>query len=797
MATSVSGRVLISSSGALLLCLFLSPRFIVFLRNRAFGQNIREEGPEGHKHKAGTPTMGGIIIVVAFSVPFLCLSTRSWPAMGVFATTIACAALGFADDYMGIVRKRSLGLRARTKLIATILISVGFWWIATQKAHVSSSVELRPFDVHIDFGPFFVVLIYVVVAGTTSGVDLADGLDGLAAGCVAIAMLAYIGITFVSPPGCRRRARPRADRGLPRRRLHRLPLVQRLPGVVFMGDTGSLALGGALAGLAIMTNTGLLLVHRRDLRDRGAVGPDPGVLVPRVPQARLQDGAAPPPLRARGLVGDEDHAPLLDRRRRLRSDRIHAVPVSASRPSPSADGHRPRPPLPAGPFLVLGLARSGRRAALALRARGEEVIGCDAGATPELDAVAGRLRAAGVEVHLDASGEALAARVQTLIKSPGVPARAPGVLAARRAGVTVIGELELAWRLLDNAFVAVTGTNGKTTTTEWIGHIHRAAGAPVAVAGNVGTALSGLVGELARDATVICEASSFQLEDAVAFAPEVAVLLNVTPDHLDRHGSLEAYEAAKLRIFANQGPEDVAVLPDDLDVPVGGRARQLRFGDRAAAGGPAHMCAALRLGGGALRWDGRELLGVEELPLPGAHNLQNAMAAATACLARGLEPEAVAAGLRSFRGVAHRLELIDERGGVRYVNDSKATNVASTIVALRSYAGGVHLIAGGRGKSQDFSPLAPLVRERCAAVYLIGEDGPRIGAALRDAGAPLHDAGTLAAAVGEAAARARPGDVVLLSPACASFDQFRDFEERGEQFRRLVLGGGETPEGAA
>jgi UDP-N-acetylmuramoylalanine--D-glutamate ligase len=438
---------------------------------------------------------------------------------------------------------------------------------------------------------------------------------------------------------------------------------------------------------------------------------------------------------------------------------------------------------------VLGLARSGEAAALTLRARGEEVIGCDAGATAELAAAAGRLRAAGVEVHLDASGEALAARVQTLIKSPGVPGSAAAVQAARARGVTVIGELELAWRLLGNPFVAVTGTNGKTTTTEWIGHIHRTAGLPVAVAGNVGTALSGLVGELGPEATVICEASSFQLEDSEAFAPEVAVLLNITPDHLDRHGTFEAYRAAKLRIFANQRPEDVAVLPDDLDVAVGGAARQLRFGARAAAG--------LRLGGGGLHWDGRELLPTDQLPLPGEHNLQNAMAAASACLARGLDPEAVATGLRSFRGVAHRLELVAERGGVRFVNDSKATNVASTIVALRSYARGVHLIAGGRGKSQDFTPLAPLVAERCAGVYLIGEDGPKIGAALSAAGVALHDAGTLAAALAAAVARATAGEVVLLSPACASFDQFRDFEDRGEQFRRLVLGGDLTRTGAA
>jgi len=256
LATSVSGRVLISSSGALLLCLFLSPRFIDFLRHRSLGQNIREEGPEGHKHKAGTPTMGGIIIMIAFAIPFLCLSTRSWPSMGVFGTTIACALLGFADDYTKIVRRRSLGLRARTKLIVTIAISVGLWWIATQKAGVPSSVQLRPFHFHVDLGPFFIVLVYLVVAGTTSGVNLTDGLDGLAAGCVAIALLAYIGITFVSSNE------------------HDLELVagclsgacigflwfNSFPASVFMGDTGSLALGGARAARAVMTQTELLLV---------------------------------------------------------------------------------------------------------------------------------------------------------------------------------------------------------------------------------------------------------------------------------------------------------------------------------------------------------------------------------------------------------------------------------------------------------------------------------------------------------------------------------------------------------
>jgi phospho-N-acetylmuramoyl-pentapeptide-transferase len=260
MTGSESARVLIASSAALLLCLFLSPKFIDFLRARSLGQNIREEGPEGHKTKAGTPTMGGIIIVVAFAIPFLALSTRDWRSMGVFGAIIACAVLGFADDYKGIVNRRSLGLRARTKLIVTVAISVGLWWVATHAAPVpqrlSNSISLRPFEARLDLGPLYPLFIYLVVAGTTSAVNLTDGLDGLAAGCAAIALLAYIGITFVT----------RGD--------HDLELIagclcgasigflwfNSFPASIFMGDTGSLALGGGIAGLAVMTDTGILLL---------------------------------------------------------------------------------------------------------------------------------------------------------------------------------------------------------------------------------------------------------------------------------------------------------------------------------------------------------------------------------------------------------------------------------------------------------------------------------------------------------------------------------------------------------
>jgi UDP-N-acetylmuramoylalanine--D-glutamate ligase len=343
----------------------------------------------------------------------------------------------------------------------------------------------------------------------------------------------------------------------------------------------------------------------------------------------------------------------------------------------------------------------------------------------------------------------------------------------------VWGELELAWRLLSNEFIAVTGTNGKTTTTEWIGHVHREAGAAVAVAGNVGTALSSLIGAIPAETTIVCEASSFQLEDTHAFAPEAAVLLNLAPDHLDRHPSYEDYVAAKLRIFANQGNHDLAIAPAELDVEdLGGCARRVTFGTAASS--------ELSERSGFLWWDEQPVLATEEIALPGAHNRENAMAVAATCLARGVPADAVAAGLRTFAGVPHRLERVAVNRGVAYVNDSKATNVASTLVALASFPGGIHLIAGGLGKQQDFSALAGPVAKRCRAVYLIGEAAGELEQALAPAGVSLVQAGDLEHAVAAARTRARAGDVILLSPACASYDQYDNFEQRGDEFRALV-----------
>jgi UDP-N-acetylmuramoylalanine--D-glutamate ligase len=426
---------------------------------------------------------------------------------------------------------------------------------------------------------------------------------------------------------------------------------------------------------------------------------------------------------------------------------------------------------------VVGLARSGVAAGLALAARGATVLGTDRerGRGEEL-------AAAGAEIVAD--GVAALDRAGCVVKSPGVPAQEPVIARARARGVPVIGELELAWRLLPNEFVAVTGTNGKTTTVELIGAIHRAAGLPVVVAGNVGVALSRFAsappygdGPLDPATVVACEVSSFQLEDALELAPRAAVLLNIAPDHLDRHGDMASYVAAKLALFARQGPGDLAVLAADELLELPGRAARLRVGAAADAD--------LRSDGEWLWWRGERLIAAAAIRLRGAHNRANAMAAAAVALGRGIAPPAVVEALATFPGVAHRLEDVGEVGGVLYVNDSKATNVASALVALRCFEpGSVHLIVGGQGKDQDFAPLREEAAACARAVYLIGEDAPSIARAL--AGLEPVRCGTLARAVEAARGAARPGEVVLLSPACASFDQFRDFEARGDEFRRLA-----------
>jgi UDP-N-acetylmuramoylalanine--D-glutamate ligase len=371
-----------------------------------------------------------------------------------------------------------------------------------------------------------------------------------------------------------------------------------------------------------------------------------------------------------------------------------------------------------------------------------------------------RLAEAGVEVHLGTEEEGLLDDVELLIKSPGVPGESPLTAAARTRGIPIWSEVELGFRLLRNPFVGITGTNGKTTTSELLGAMFRAAGRPVAVAGNVGRPLTSLDGALEKDAWIVCELSSFQLEDVHRLRPRVAVLINLEPDHLDRHGSYDAYRDAKLRIFENQTEADVAIVPRGFQAVPGGADR--------------------------IEFRADDPLPAEPL-IPGEHNRENAAAATAAARAAGLDEDAIAEALRTFPGVEHRLELIGELDGVRFVNDSKATNTAAARRGIAAYAGQpLRLILGGSLKGESFDELAEELPASVRSIDLIGEATEDLAASLARAGRTFRRSGDLATAVGAAAGDAEPGDVVLLSPACASYDQFRDFEERGETFRRLV-----------
>jgi UDP-N-acetylmuramoylalanine--D-glutamate ligase len=405
--------------------------------------------------------------------------------------------------------------------------------------------------------------------------------------------------------------------------------------------------------------------------------------------------------------------------------------------------------------LVVGLARSGKAAAETLAAHGAAVVGYDQDEALDV----GRLRELGVEVHLGAEEETLLQGTDLVVKSPGVPGETSLVTRARERAIPVWSEIELGARLLPNPLLGVTGTNGKTTTSELLGAMFRAADWPVEVAGNVGRPLTSLVGRASPECWVVCELSSFQLEDVHRLRPSIAVLLNLEPDHLDRHESFERYASAKLRVFENQTREEVAVLPRGFQ-PVPGGARRVEF----ASDDPLPA----------------------EPRIPGSHNRENAAAATAAARAAGLEEAAIARALRTFPGVPHRIELVRELHGVRYVNDSKATNVAAARRALASFAGSrLHVILGGLGKAEPYEPLAAAFGPADRA-YLVGDAAPEIAEALEAAAVPFVRSGDLETALSDASDAARAGDVVLLSPSCASFDQFESFEARGDTFRRFV-----------
>jgi UDP-N-acetylmuramoylalanine--D-glutamate ligase len=479
--------------------------------------------------------------------------------------------------------------------------------------------------------------------------------------------------------------------------------------------------------------------------------------------------------------------------------------VKAKMRGQESQDKNPKPPveLAGRRVLVIGLARTGLATAQFCAARGAQVTVVEqmpegAAAAVAHDFAHGladdarNLRARGVSVQCGGNFPELFAAADLIIPSPGVPANLPELVQARAAGITVWSEIELACRFLRGRLFAITGSNGKTTTVSLLGHILRHARLPAFVGGNIGTPLISQVDQSSDSTITVAEVSTFQLELTESFRPDVAVLLNITPDHLDRHGSFEEYACLKRRIFANQRESDEAILnADDPEVsgrvPKGPRigwfSRQRRFVSDSSRGAYVHD------GGFFLRDDGMEMpvMSCGEVPLPGAHNLENVLAASFAAHLAGVPPEVIAAGIRGFTAVEHRLEFVAEIGGVRFYNDSKATNVDAALKALESFAQPVHIILGGKDKGGDFTALREPLRRHARRALLIGDAAEKIAAQIAGA-VPVELAGTLAGAVATAAVGARPGEIILLAPACASFDRFQNFEHRGRVFKQLVAG---------
>jgi len=438
--------------------------------------------------------------------------------------------------------------------------------------------------------------------------------------------------------------------------------------------------------------------------------------------------------------------------------------------------------------LVIGLGRSGIAAGSLAASRGARVLAVDRRQAGELSDEALRLPESGIEIRTGDHPASLAEGIDLAVLSPGVPVDIPLVAACRAGNIPIWGEVEFASRYCTGRIIGITGSNGKSTTTTMTGSVLRAAGLPGGTGGNLDVPLSELLAEDRPDAVHALELSSFQLETTDLFHPEVAVLLNLTPDHLDRYDTIDDYAEAKARIFDAQTGEEHAILnaddPETSRFAPRVRCCNWRFSTRSELTRGAFLQDGIMI----LRTDAGEevVLHADTLPVPGEHNTANALAAALACRLCGCSIQAISEGLRSFRPLAHRLEFIGEVKEVAFYNDSKATNLDSTVQAVGSFEPGtVHLILGGKDKGGDWASLRDLVERYSRSVLLVGEAAPAIGNAL-DGVVELHECVSVSRAVRTGFEQARKGDVVLLSPACASFDQYRNFEERGEDFRRAV-----------
>ncbi len=442
--------------------------------------------------------------------------------------------------------------------------------------------------------------------------------------------------------------------------------------------------------------------------------------------------------------------------------------------------------------LVVGLGKSGLAAALFLRHRGAQVTVSDIRSAEALAKDIPALLDEGINVEAGGHGLLTFRRQDLIVVSPGVPLDTPELAQVRSFGLPVIGELELAARFLKGKMLAITGSNGKTTTTALVGEILKASGVPTLVGGNIGVPVVALIEESTDDTWSVLEVSSFQLETTQRFHPAIAVILNITPDHLDRHGTFENYALAKERIFAAQQEGDFVVLNADNARAAAAASRSVARVFWFSLEHPVEQGAWIEGGQVVYRASPdspiEHVLPLSSIPLKGEHNVENVMAAVCAARLAGAPLEKVRSAIENFKAVEHRLEYVATLNGVEFYNDSKATNVDATAKAIAAFASGVHLILGGKDKNSDYTELAELLRSRVRAVYTIGSAAAKIESQLRGI-VPIHSCETLEKAVTTAAAAAHPGEVVLLAPACSSFDQFESYEHRGRVFKELVHDG--------
>ena len=808
----ISFRAAGATVTALLLSFLVGPVVIARLRARKVGQVIRAEGPVSHQSKRGTPTMGGLIIILATVVPTLLWAplTNRFVVVAMLST-LWMGCIGFLDDYLKIVQGKSRGLVARWKLVGQVSFGLLLGLFLTfypvvPTDTIPATATTLPFFKYlvVNFAPWlYVAFVTLVITGTSNAVNLTDGLDGLAAGLAGIAAAAfatfaylfgrvdvtgYLNLFYLPGAG-------ELDRLL--RGAHgsddRVSVVQRASGSGVhgrhreprdrrcAGNRGHPSQGGVPSSR-----------HRRHLRRRGGVGAAadrdvqvaqayPGTRVRRRPP-RLPHGPASPSLRKTRLGRDHRRDPVLYPWPLLRAHRALHAEGSLTVTTPIALFEEWR--RTGREVAVVGLGKSGVAATRLLRSHGLPVYASDTGTGARFEEWSAGLRSMGADVDLGRHDLARIAGGAAVVVSPGVPPDVPPLQTAREASVPVYAEVDIGFVALDGTrCIGITGTNGKTTTTSLITHLLVSGGIAAESAGNIGRPLSDVALAESPPKWLALELSSFQLHDAPHLRPAIGVLTNLAPNHLDRYATLEEYYGDKAQLFRNADSDSVWVSNAD-DAAVAAMAGP-------AAGSHLRFSIAGRADGWFDRANGRLMLGDDmllsrpELPLLGDHNVANALAASLVARRVGCPLDRIAAGLRTFRAIPHRVEPVREVDGVLWINDSKSTNITSTEVAIASLDRPFVLLLGGRHKGEPYTRLAGPLHGRCRAVVAYGEAGPIVAADLAGE-VPVVSAGDFDEVIATARRLAQPGDAVLLSPACSSYDMFRDYEQRGDRFRAAV-----------